>query len=69
MPVSMISIKTWKGSEFGGNKCTAYDRIANHYCMNYCYKCWKNKNEKLHEEVVKRKITINWQKKHNARAL
>ena len=34
-----FSVKEWKGTEFGGNKYTPYNRIVNQHCMTYYCKC------------------------------
>ena len=65
----VFSIKVLKGSEFGGNNHVACSRIVNQNCMNYCCKCWKDRNEKMHEEVFQRKRIIHWQQKERVRSL
>ena len=37
--------------------------------MNYYFKCWKDKNEKLHDKDIQRKRTIEWQKNEQLKAL
>ena len=37
--------------------------------MNYYFKCWKDRNEKLHDEAFQRKIIIDWHQKQHARYL
>ena len=62
-------MKAWKGTEFGGNKHTVYNTIVNQNGMNYHWKGWKDRNEKLHDESVQRKRIIDWQPKEYARPL
>ena len=57
-----FSIKAWSGTYFIDNKHTAYYRIVNQHCMDYYCKCWKDENEKLHDEDTQRKRIIDWQK-------
>ena len=64
-----FSIIAWKGTDFNGNKYITYNRIVNQHCMNYYWKCWKDMNEKLHDEEVKRKRFIEWQQKDSTKAL
>ena len=64
-----FSIKVWKGTEFNGNKHTAYNRIVNQHCINYYCKCWKDRKGKLHDESVQRKIIVDCQQKDHERAL
>ena len=59
----------WKGTEFSGDKFTDYNIIVNQNCMNYYYKCWKDRDEKLHDELVQRKTIIKWQQNEHTRAL
>ena len=42
-------IKAWSRTDFSDNKCASYDRIFNQHFMNYYFKCWKDRNEKLHD--------------------
>ena len=51
----LLSIKAWKGADFISDKCIAYNVIVNQYCAKYYCKCWKHRNEKLHDEEVHRK--------------
>ena len=44
-----IKIKVWKEINFRTIKYTDLNRIINKYCMNYCVKCWKDRNKKLHD--------------------
>ena len=37
--------------------------------MNYYYKYWKDRNEKLHDEDFQRKRIIEWQKNEQIKAL
>ena len=64
-----FSMEAWKGIEFSRNKHTCYNKIVNQNCMNYYYKYWKDRNEKLHDEIVQRKIIIEWQQNKHTRSL
>ena len=54
----VFSSKALKGSDFSDNKFAFCDAIVNHHCMNHCCKCWKDTNEKLHNEEVQVKRVI-----------
>ena len=64
-----FSIKAWKGTNVDVNKHKACDRIVNQHYMNYYFKCWKDRNERLHDEEVQGKRMIEWQQKECARTL
>ena len=50
-----FSIKVWNGTDFSGDKHTAYNRIENEHCIKCYFKRWKDRNDKLHDEEVKLK--------------
>ena len=58
-----FSVKAWKGAQFNNNKYTNLNRILNQHCMEYYCKCWKDRNEKLHDEETQRSRVIEWRKK------
>ena len=50
-----FSIKEWKGAQEDNKNYTNLNRIVNrHYMTHYC-KCWKDRNEKLHDEAMQKK--------------
>ena len=59
----VFSIKAGKETEFGGNECTDYNRIVNKHFIKYYRNFFKDRNNKLHDNVVQRKIIIDWQQK------
>ena len=46
-----------------------HNRIAHHHCMNYYWKCCKDRKEKLHDEEVQQKRIIEWQQNEKTRSL
>ena len=55
-----FSSKAWKEPIFMEIN-TTYNAIVTQHFMNYCCKCRKDINEKLHDEAVQRKSLIEWQ--------
>ena len=64
-----FSIKAWKRTNVDENKHTTCNRIVNQHCMNYYYKCWKDRNEKLHDKELQKKRLIEQQQKESAKTL
>ena len=64
-----FSVKAWTGNEFDEERHTNFNRIVNQHCMAYYCKCWKDRNEKLHDEATQRKRFIEWQKNEHCKAI
>ena len=64
-----FSVKAWKGAQDDKKNYTNLTRIVNQHCMAYYCKCWKDRNEKLHDEDTQRKRVIEWQQKEYEKAL
>ena len=64
-----FSAKAWIGTQGNNDKYTYLNRIINQHCMAYYCKCWKDRNEKLHDEETQRSRVIEWQKKEYEKAL
>ena len=58
-----FSGKAWKGAQVNNNKYSNLNRIVNQHCMAYYCKCWKDRNEKLHDEETQRSRVIEWWQK------
>ena len=64
-----FSVKAWIGTQGNNDKHTYLNRIINQHCMACYCKCWKDRNEKLHDEETQRSRVIEWQQKECEKAL
>ena len=44
-----FSIKAWKGTKFRVNEHIGWNTIVNQHCLNHYCKCWKYRNDELHD--------------------
>ena len=44
------AVKAWFQTNFSANKCKVLNRIASKMCVEYCNKCWKQRNEVLQDK-------------------
>ena len=64
-----FSVKAWKRNEFDEERHTNCNRIVNQHCMSYYCECWKDRNEKLHDEATQRKRVIEWKQNDFCKAI
>ena len=63
------SVKAWKGAQDDKKKCTNLSRIINQHYVACFYKCWKDRNENLHDEATKRKRVIECKQKEHRKSM
>ena len=59
--------KAWKGVDFSRMKYKELNKIVVVKCVECYVKCWKHRNECVHDEDKKRKRVIEWHENVNNR--
>ena len=61
------TVKAWKGVHFSTIKYREVNKIVVIKCVEYYVKCWKHRNEYMHDENKQRERVIEWHKNVNSK--
>ena len=60
-------VKAWKVVDFSTTKHREVNKIVVTKCVECYVKCWKHRNEGMHDEDKQRKRVIEWYENVNSR--